>query len=674
MANNRKRRGSYIDSLPDRVFDGYVFRQGRHLKDGARRLICSHAESDACNAQGTLSATDDFTYVRNRSKHTHERDPDAELKARFIRDLYIATKHEFRNLEIIYNDVSLIHQEGAALLSFDTINRRMQTWLESRVFPGVASIDDIKLKLESPHFKNINLHNAGKTEIVFLQNDEGQNVSMVLYDSILLTQLQPTTLFIQSTQQLFEDLDALQLTAISAEYKDHILPLIWIIQVQKNEESCKIIFRKILNLQPNFSPTKIYFDFDDDYWRALNAVFPGVIIKGMFLNHCKIMTNKVHRLNLDLKDSTTISTVSKLISISLLPENLMEYYNQHWLTSIKVENYCFYNDIMSLWKNGELILQSMISRLEKSKTVWSLIEQVSLMNSQIHFHRNNLMTKGHFIIHSRKVKNIFTNVKNCKYISDLWTKITAGTVNSTDFVIRIANHLIPVLRNLLLSDVEIPAQFKLLKLFINEAAEPPEDLPQMSANEVVEVDATPPVDLVNNLTSLDHNYNLSSDPSDHEETSDPNINPDLIDIDNDSLFPDVENLSESIDDNDRSELPNMGNNSPELGLREGTGFTDPNVMSESTVINSGLLTTASENEIIISSEQQDINRSYIYAQQCLGCFNDLIEVGYKPCNHAPFCWSCNNKWHDEAIANGELFTCILCRTFVEIADDLRADC
>lgn len=92
------------------------------------------------------------------------------------------------------------------------------------------------------------------------------------------------------------------------------------------------------------------------------------------------------------------------------------------------------------------------------------------MNSQIHFHHNNLRTKGHFIIHSKKVKNIFSNVKNCKCISDLWTRITAETVNSTDFVLRMANHLIPVLRNLLLSDVEIPTQFRLLKLFINGAA------------------------------------------------------------------------------------------------------------------------------------------------------------------------------------------------------------
>ncbi|XP_074113858.1 uncharacterized protein LOC141537196 [Cotesia typhae] len=202
-----------------------------------------------------------------------------------------------------------------------------------------------------------------------------------------------------------------------------------------------------------------------------------------------------------------------------------------------------------------------------------------------------------------------------------------------------------------------------------------DDLPQMSANEVVEVDSTPPVGLLTNPTSMDHNYNFSSDQSDHEESSDSNINPDLIGIDNDLSFPAVENLSESIDGNgnDRSELTNMGNNLPELGLLEGTGLPDPIVMSESTDVNNGVLTIASENEIIISSEQPDINQPYIYAQQCLGCFNDLIEVGYKPCNHAPFCWSCNNKWHDEAIANGESFTCILCRSLVEIADDLRAD-
>ncbi|CAD6221976.1 GSCOCG00011681001-RA-CDS [Cotesia congregata] len=222
MANNGRKRKSYIDSLPDRVFHGFTFRQGRPLKDGARRLICSHAESHACDALGTLSATDDFSYVPKKEKHTHERDPDAEIKARFTRDLYIATKHQFRTLQIIYDEIALLHEEGAALLSFNDINRKMQAWLENRVLPEVTSIGDIKLQLNDPLFKNINLHNAGKTEIEFVQDEEGQDTAMILVDANLLSQLETTTLFIQSTDHKFEGVDNLQLTSISTKHMDHV--------------------------------------------------------------------------------------------------------------------------------------------------------------------------------------------------------------------------------------------------------------------------------------------------------------------------------------------------------------------------------------------------------------------------------------------------------------------
>lgn len=49
MANNRNRRGSYIDSLPDRVFDGYVFRYGRQLKDGARYVLSRAVQFNRLN-------------------------------------------------------------------------------------------------------------------------------------------------------------------------------------------------------------------------------------------------------------------------------------------------------------------------------------------------------------------------------------------------------------------------------------------------------------------------------------------------------------------------------------------------------------------------------------------------------------------------------------------------
>ncbi|KAH0549814.1 hypothetical protein KQX54_014496 [Cotesia glomerata] len=253
-----------------------------------------------------------------------------------------------------------------------------------------------------------------------------------------------------------------------------------------------------------------------------------------------IMINTAESKNIDLEDERTMSILSKITSISLLLadkivnglqefvdsmmrnedfenlKELMEFYDQKWLKSIDVENYSFYNDSMSLWKNGELILQNIINRLKKINTLWNLIE------------------------------------------------IEAGVLFSIDFIMRTADNLTPILRNLLRSDVKIPVQFELLDLSTNEENE-------------------------------------------------------LIDAD---------------------ELP---------------------------ILNS------SDDEPIDTLDEEEEDQWYIYSQHCLGCYEDSIEIGYKPCTHAPYCWSCNEKWRDKAVRNGEIFICILCRSAVEITKDLRKD-
>ncbi|XP_074106300.1 uncharacterized protein LOC141532040 [Cotesia typhae] len=112
MADNngppaKKQRNSVL-SLPDRIFDGYQYHNGKKLAGGARRLHCSKKYSYACNAMGTISALDVFTYEPERSEHNHEPDVNSECKSRFIRDLYVACRHEFRDLQIIYSDTSIM--------------------------------------------------------------------------------------------------------------------------------------------------------------------------------------------------------------------------------------------------------------------------------------------------------------------------------------------------------------------------------------------------------------------------------------------------------------------------------------------------------------------------------------------------------------------------------------
>ncbi|KAG8034113.1 hypothetical protein G9C98_004566 [Cotesia typhae] len=333
--------------------------------------------------------------------------------------------------------------------------------------------------------------------------------------------------------------------------------------------------------------------------------------------------NAASCFNLDLKDDLTLSVVSKIVVISLLPTNMMvdalreivralsneefryfnelfEYYNTHWLTNIKTENYSFYNDPICLWKNTELILQSMTHQLQQNNSIWKLIEQISSSNFQIHFHLKNLNTKGDFKIHSRKGKNIFTGVKNCNCITKLWKEIAEGSLTSTEFVNRTGNQLKPIIRNLLLSNVRIPVNFKLLTLFTDGAI----------------------------------------------ESSDSNIVPELISMDNDFPFPTEECETQPGNDDDQNVRNDIEDNFLLSSPVENTESSSRNVLSEHT---------------------------YIYPEHCLGCFHSSLEVGYKPCHHVPFCWTCNNRWYNEAVANNEVFICVLCRSVVEETIDLKSN-
>ncbi|CAD6230810.1 GSCOCG00012203001-RA-CDS [Cotesia congregata] len=522
----------------------------------------------------------------------------------------------------------------------------MQAWLENRVLPEVTSIGDIKLQLNDPLFKNINLHNAGKTEIEFVQDEEGQNTAMILVDANLLSQLETMTLFIQSTDHKFEGVDNLQLTSISTKHMDYILPLVWIILSDKNEKICESILRKILTLQPTLSPTAIYSEFDSDYWRAVKAVFPNVIIKGMFLSHCKIMINTAKLKNINLTDERTMSILSKIISMSLLPadkivnslrefvgstmtnqdfENLnelMTFYDEKWLTSIDVENYSFYNDSMSLRKNGELILQDMKNRLKKVNALWNLIEEVSSINSQIHFHQDNLAKKGHFNIPSRKVKNIFTGVKNCKCISDAWKEIEAKVLSSIDLIMRTADNLTPILRNLSNSDVKIPIQFQLVNLTTdeeNELIDADDELPILNSSDDEPIDDELPI------------LNSSKDEPIDDEI------PILYLSEDEPIDDELQILNSSEDEPMDDELPILISSDDEpidhelpiLNLSDDDHIDYEPIDNEP--VNDEPIDTLDEEEV----------QGYIHSQHCLGCYEDSIEIGYRPCTYAPYCWSCN---------------------------------
>ncbi|XP_057317909.1 uncharacterized protein LOC130662941 isoform X1 [Microplitis mediator] len=394
-------RPNRIQSLPDRIFDGYRFRFEKTMKNGDRRFHCSGKEAYACRAEGTLSTSDEFSYVRRRDQHSHERDPNAEIKARFEKDLHSATQRQFRKLRLIYNDVSLLHQEAAALVTFEEVKRRMQYWQKKPNLAHIISLGSLSYHLHKSEYQNIILHDLGKTDFKFMMNNNNQRYAVLFGDMELINRIDNQSLFIQSTTKVLPQdiINSLQVVSIFTTYADHTFPLLWIIMLEKNEDTCKKIFDEGLRFfKQTLAPIKVYTDFDNDITKAINGAFPEAEVQGTFLSHFTIMINAANSFNINLADPTNQLIFGKIVAISLLPadkiveafrwvvssmddvyyvqfKSLLDYYSQHWLSGVKPQNYSFYNKADCLLKNSDLIIKNMAYHLRQNPNIWNFISQ-----------------------------------------------------------------------------------------------------------------------------------------------------------------------------------------------------------------------------------------------------------------------------------------------------------
>ncbi|KAG8035983.1 hypothetical protein G9C98_003110 [Cotesia typhae] len=391
------------------------------------RLICSNAESDACPAQGTLIPPDNFTYVPDKDEHSHDPDEDANRNALFC-DLYTAIQKQFRSIENIYNDIAILHEESANILTLDAVKLKMQSWQRNRKLPNLESVNDFNEQMEMENFANISRHNRGKIEI---------------------------------------------------------FPIAWIPVLDKTPESCLAVVQKLSSLKTNWRPRKIFHDFDDDYSKSFAEIFPTAIKRGTFLSHCMIMMKEVNRLNLSIRDGPTAIILAKIIALSLLPaskilENfcpivsslsnqqlqmfraLLNYYIHNWINGVGVNNYSFFKNARCLVKNSDIIIRHMNNHLRNGRTGWDFLEKILSCSEQCDFHFDHYQEHQKINWSGYKIKNIFTGKKLCKPLDKLWQNI-GESQNCQDFLKKIGTLLIPILKNMTVTGINLSPQFKLMR-------------------------------------------------------------------------------------------------------------------------------------------------------------------------------------------------------------------
>ncbi|KAG8035986.1 hypothetical protein G9C98_003113 [Cotesia typhae] len=362
----------------------------------------------------------------------------------------------------------------------------MQSWQRNRKLPNLESVNDFNEQMEMENFANISRHNRGKIEVLFLKNTEHQHTNIMFADKQLMSKLPLYELFFQSTIKILpQNFGAVQLISISTYFADHIFPIAWIPVLDKTPESCLAVVQKLSSLKTNWRPRKIFHDFDDDYSKSFAEIFPTAIKRGTFLSHCMIMMKEVNRLNLSIRDGPTAIILAKIIALSLLPaskilENfcpivsslsnqqlqmfraLLNYYIHNWINGVGVNNYSFFKNARCLVKNSDIIIRHMNNHLRNGRTGWDFLEKILSCSEQCDFHFDHYQEHQKINWSGYKIKNIFTGKKLCKPLDKLWQNI-GESQNCQDFLKKIGTLLIPILKNMTVTGINLSPQFKLMR-------------------------------------------------------------------------------------------------------------------------------------------------------------------------------------------------------------------
>ena len=113
-----------------------------------------------------------------------------------------------------------------------------------------------------------------------------------------------------------------QLYSIHAVFKEHTLPLVFILLQNKTQEQYIRVLNQLRNLNALLTPREVIVDFEKASINAFKAVFPSVSVKGCFFHFSQANWRKIQDLGLSsiYRDEETVrTTIKSFVSLALIP-------------------------------------------------------------------------------------------------------------------------------------------------------------------------------------------------------------------------------------------------------------------------------------------------------------------------------------------------------------------
>ena len=332
------------------LYDGYEHTTRRHNKNGSISWRCVNR-----SCKGAI-ITDINNQFKKKTKHSICRSNVAmnEIKLELFHCKQQAASAEGKPIPTLYNESLLkVKDRGTDLIEdFPTFSK-----IKTSLYNARNKSQNIKkstfnkaFEVEIPKdYKDLVLFDYGykNTRILgFVNKEIKENIKNIKYylgDGTFKCVIKP----FKQLYVIYGDLG-------STDEKINVIPLIYVLLMDKKESTYETMFSLIKSQIPDWEPTSFRTDYEKAAINGIRNVFPTIVSKGCYYHFSKALWKKAKELNLTTKKIYK-KHVALCSSLALLPS---EYKADGWLYIMEdcpqKENVDKFNDyFVSSWLDNQ---------------------------------------------------------------------------------------------------------------------------------------------------------------------------------------------------------------------------------------------------------------------------------------------------------------------------------
>ncbi|XP_057334283.1 uncharacterized protein LOC130673324 [Microplitis mediator] len=181
-------------------FDGFCYSRSKKSDDNNTIYVeCHDRISKKCPARGILNT--EGSRVLLTTNHKHARNFDDHVIYTFKRDLYRAVTSSYRDLRLIYDEITIRHADAATLVPYISIVKTMQTWRKNNRPPVPKTLQEYVERLNSDYWRKFFIPPNSNLTVINVRGTDG-SVATVFIDANLLQNFQSVHLYADATYKI----------------------------------------------------------------------------------------------------------------------------------------------------------------------------------------------------------------------------------------------------------------------------------------------------------------------------------------------------------------------------------------------------------------------------------------------------------------------------------------